>query len=134
MPAIKVVPTWVWLVAIAAAFAIGAVVGYNVGVDHVKAGQLDEAQDAAKQQDGRDRGAAAAGKTTRAESGAAQVNNEGQSNASQARVQTIFRTVAVPADCILPVSVRHEVDAATDAANDSVRAAAGLAPAAVPDR
>lgn len=129
----KVVPTWVWLALIALALAIGLVTGWKMGVNSEKASQLDAATKADAQRDTRDRGAAAAGNATRAESAAAQVNNEGQSHASQERVQTIFRTVVVPADCILPVGVRHEVDAATDAANDSVRAAAGLAPAEVPD-
>jgi hypothetical protein len=133
MVGIKVVPTWAWLLAIAIAFVIGGFVGYGIGVDHEKAAQLDAAEDAAAQQDTRDRGAAAAGAATRAESGATQVNNEDQSHASQGRVQTIFRTVAVPADCALPDGVWAEINAATNAANGSVRAAAGAPAAAVPE-
>lgn len=131
--AIKVVPTWVWLALIVLALAIGGVTGYKAGVNAEKADQLDLLVDADEQRDERDKDASDIGNTARAESGAAQVTNEGESNASQDRVRTVFRTVHVHGDCLLPAGVQHEVDAATDAANSAVRAAAGAPDLQLPD-
>jgi len=130
---IRVVPTWAYLLAIVLAFASGGVIGFNLGVDHEKANQLDAEQESGAREEQRDTDAASTNNAARTQGAAQQVENEDSSHAAQERVKTIFRTVYVAGDCMLPDGVWHEVDQATRAANDSVRAAAGAAAAPVPE-
>lgn len=88
--------------------------GSNVRAEHRTEATLDK----------RDANGSVIATQTRAEGGATQAAIQGETHASQARIQVVYRDHPVGGDCRQPHGVSVELDQAIEAANRRVRAAA----------
>lgn len=122
-----------WLYAVIAAFLLGVLGGGWLQRTIDRAGDADALEDTIEATDRQGARTATTNQTGQREGAKAQVQNEGQTHATQERIRVVYRTEYVGADCRQPDGVRRILDEAVGRANDSVRAGAGLAPAGVPD-
>jgi hypothetical protein len=132
LPAI--IPAWVWLLLVLASGLAGGLLGFNAGENSVQADQLETVTRAIGRQAAQDGAASGIGQDSQGAAAAATATIQGQAQTAEERIHVIYKTVLAPADCTPAPGVRNELDAAHERAAGAVRAAAGLDPAAVPDR
>lgn len=134
MPMPKVIPTWVWLVAIMVAFSGGTLAGYNFGTARRDAAAGRQAAEHLDEQ----RTGAANTEGVRQEvnrpAAVASVQSKEATDEAQERIRIVYRDVPAPADCTPAPGVRVVLDEAHERASRAVRAAASGAAPEVPDR
>lgn len=130
----KLIPTWVWLLAIGLAFLIGAGLGYSYGTARRDAAAGKQVAQQLKTERAGAANTEGVRQAIARPAAAAAVKSEEATDAGQETIRVIYRDRTAPADCTPAPGVRAVLDAAHERASRAVRAAAGAPAAEVPER